>query len=287
MKKSYLVFFILFLGLFFIPIYLKAQTETTIDSYSIALSGSALNSTNGLNITVTISGGTAQLASGATLKASGATQLLSDVNTTTNVISVVWSGAITNGEATISGKLAQGSVSSSPILNISKIEAAGGKDITSEVLAVVTTSGPLPTPTPELTPTPTPQPTPEATPTPAPTPSITIKGPDTVDVSERRGRKFKLSVTGVNFEPKLTRCTASTSERSILRVTPTSFVVRPRSTQAKMFFKGTLTARVRPMFIFGLLNGEEFEEEVDVVVNCRSQATGSKTILITTSETLE
>ena len=118
---------------------LSVFSETSnLDTYTITLTNksgktSLNNPTSGLNIKVVPGGqGVSGLDTGVTFKASGATGLLTDVNTTTNTITVVWSGGISDGKATVTGMLKQGNTAN-PNFTISKIEKDGGTDITGDL----------------------------------------------------------------------------------------------------------------------------------------------------------
>ena len=119
----------------------STSTDTTVDSYTISLAGNTLNTVTGLNITLGFgSSGSAQLDPGITFSASGASQLLSNVDSSANLITVVLNGAITDGMATIKGKFKSDTVIGNPSVTVSKIIAAGGTDVTSSITATVTTS---------------------------------------------------------------------------------------------------------------------------------------------------
>ena len=97
---------------------LGSTTGSTIDTFTINLNGGTLNSATALNITIGIAGGSAQLDNAVTFKGNGASLLLSDVNSSTNVITVVLNGSITDGKATIIGKLKAGSVNGNPTISV-------------------------------------------------------------------------------------------------------------------------------------------------------------------------
>lgn len=111
------------------------------DTITVSVNGQSVNETNAINVTLTFSdSAVASLDSGVTFMANGATQLLTDVNTTTNVLTAVWDGTITDGVATITAMLKAGSKAGSTDISVSKVEAAGGTDVTTNVVATVSPS---------------------------------------------------------------------------------------------------------------------------------------------------
>ena len=266
MKKTILVGAILFL------LSVSNVFAQSAQTFTISLNGSALNTTSALNITINFTEGSAQLDSGATFKANGAAQLLTDVNATTNVITVVWSGSITDGKATVTAKLKPGSISGSPKITVTKVEAAGGKDITSQVTSVVSQNisqpTPEPTPTPEAT-TPTPTPTPKVE---ANKPSIDLTGPEVVELKERGSTIFKLTATGKNFT-STSVCKITSSDNFLLRVRPSKFLLSPLR-KSRMLIGRVSSTATRDIIDFGEA------EEVDVEVSCKNGATDNLTILL-------
>ncbi|GEM_PF-2566734 len=108
------------------------------DTFTVTVTGNAVKQTNALNVTVAFSDSTvATLATGVSFMGTGATQLLTDVNVGTGVLTAVWDGSITDGVATITGMLAAGSMGGRTNLAVTKVEAAGGTDITTNVVAQV------------------------------------------------------------------------------------------------------------------------------------------------------
>ena len=108
------------------------------DTITITVDGTAVNSTNALNLTVAFTDSSVvSLDTGVTFMGTGATQLLTDVNATTGLITAVWDGTITDGKAVITAMLKAGSMAGSTMIGVSKVEAAGGTDITSSVVATV------------------------------------------------------------------------------------------------------------------------------------------------------
>ena len=108
------------------------------DTLTITINGQSVNQTSALNVTVAFSDPTvAQLDTGVTFMGTGAAQLLTDVNATTGVLTAVWSGNITDGVATITGMLKPGTMGGTSMISVTKVEAAGGTDITGSVVATV------------------------------------------------------------------------------------------------------------------------------------------------------
>lgn len=108
------------------------------DTFTVTINGDAVNATNALNVTIGISDSTVVvLDTGVTFMGTGATQLLTDVNTTTNILTVVWDGSITDGAAVITGMLKPGTTAGIATLSVTKVEAAGSNDITGSVIATV------------------------------------------------------------------------------------------------------------------------------------------------------
>lgn len=200
------------------------SNSTLIDTYVINLTGNALNSNSAINITVSFTGGTAELEKGFTFKGNGASLLLSDIDTLKNIITAVLTGSINDGKASITGKIKSGSITGNPKLTVTKIEASGGKDLTSDVIATVTTSNstsPSPTPTPTPSPTPTPTPTPEVQ-----GPSIQLIGPDSVTLKgSRRIGNITLTLQSFNFE-SLTKCRI-VSSNNIVKLRPKTLFLGP------------------------------------------------------------
>ncbi len=265
------VFSLVLNSLFYLRTY--SQDGSLIDTYTIDITGDTLNTITALNITVSIANNATQLQPGVIFMANGASLLLSDVKASTGVVSVVWTGNITDGKLTVSGKLTP--VSTAPEISVSKIEAAGGKDITAEVTSTITTSASTTQSTP--TPTAVPSATPEGTPTPTPVssgPSITISAPDEIDVSNPRQRRAIVRVAASNFARGFTRCTARTSDRTVLRISPRVFPLGQNLRNAR------LVARVHPFVVSSLLDDEIFEETATINISCRNGAQASKEITI-------
>ena len=110
----------------------------TPDTFTIMITGEAVKQTSALNVTVAFGDSSiAKLATGATVSGTGITSILTDANTTTNVLSAVWSGTSTDGVVTITGMLAPGTMGGTTSIGVAKIEAAGGTDITTNVVAII------------------------------------------------------------------------------------------------------------------------------------------------------
>ena len=108
------------------------------DTITVSVNGQSVNETNAINVTLAFSdSAVASLDSGVTFMGTGATQLLTDVNTMTNVLTAVWDGTITDSVATITAMLKAGSKAGSTNISVTKVEAAGGQDVTTNIVATV------------------------------------------------------------------------------------------------------------------------------------------------------
>ena len=108
------------------------------DTFTIMVTGEAVKQTSALNVTVAFGDSSiVQLDTGATVSGSGISSLLTDVNTTTNVLSAVWSGTSTDGTVTLTGKLKPGTMGGTTTIGVAKVEAAGSTDITSSVAVTI------------------------------------------------------------------------------------------------------------------------------------------------------
>jgi hypothetical protein len=108
------------------------------DTFTITINGQALTATNAVNVTLAF--GTPNVVSldtGLTFTGTGATQLLTDVNATTNVLSAVWNGSVTDNKITLTGMLKPGTVAGTTTIAVSMVEAAGGQDITGSIASSV------------------------------------------------------------------------------------------------------------------------------------------------------
>lgn len=260
-------------------VYSQTSSPSVIDTVTINLSGSALGSTSALNITVGVTGGVAKLKTGVTFMANGASQLLTDVNSTTNLITVVWSGSITDGKATITAKLDPASISGSPVISAIKVEAAGGKDITSSVVTSVTTSSStaIATPTPTPTSTPTPSPTPSPTPEDVLVPTVDVSASsNTIKVKSRGINAVKLLIKGVDFD-STARCTITSSDNSILRIRPTKILLSPARP------KKVVIAKVPISTVRSIIRNDS-SELVIVSVTCNNDAEGELDLVVEPGE---
>ncbi len=110
------------------------------DTVTITIDGQALASTNAVNVTLAF--GTTGVASvdtaSPTFMGTGATQLLTSISG--NVVTVVWDGAVTDNKIVLTAMLKAGSVSGSTTVSVSKVEVAGGTDVTDSVAATVSPS---------------------------------------------------------------------------------------------------------------------------------------------------
>lgn len=257
--------------LFFCTLKLYSQSSSSqkpFDSYTITLTGDSLSQTTAVNITVVVEGGVTKVVAPVTFSASGATLVLSDVNSNTGVVTLVWSGNVTGGKIKVTGKI--NAVNEKPILNVTKIEAAGGKDITNEVSSQVevfsSVVDPTPTPTPEVT-----TPTPTATPTPdnKDKPLLSISGTDTISLSSRRTSKAKLIVSATNFQ-STARCESSASDSSLLSVRP------------KKFFLSQARAKRRIIARVPFLQRKNIKTQTSVILNvsCNNGASIDKELTI-------
>ena len=111
------------------------------DTITVTVNGDSVNSTNALNVTLSFSDSTvATLDTGVTFMGTGAAQLLTDVNTQTNVLTAVWDGTITDGAAVLTAMLKPGTMAGTTTIAVTKVEAAGGLDITESVASTVSPS---------------------------------------------------------------------------------------------------------------------------------------------------
>lgn len=192
LSKKQLNFIILGLILLFSFGYFSKSTaetipSTNIDTYTINLSGSELNNVSGLNIKVTIPGKDADIKTGITFKATGASVLLSTVTGPSSeeyTISLVLNGMITDGKATITGKFEDNSIISGAQFLVTQITRDGGADITNLLTTKEVTfsnSKVTPTPLPTATPSTTATPSPGATTNPTPS-SVSAETQSVIDL---------------------------------------------------------------------------------------------------------
>lgn len=167
-------YFVLLIGFLVLSSSLNSKaatiTSSTLDTYTIKLTGNDLNNVSGLNITVKLPRKQADITTGVTFSGMGATTLLSTVTGPTGedyLISLVLNGMITDGKATITGMLVDGSIINGAEFLVTGITRDGGTDLTSLLTVDISFSNS------KATPTPSPSATPVATSTPASTPVVT------------------------------------------------------------------------------------------------------------------
>lgn len=258
-----------------------------LDTYTITLTNkdgkTSLNSpTSGLNIKVAPGGqDVAGLDTGASLKANGIIPILTNVDTTTNIITVVWSGGITEGKAIVTGKLKQGSTIAS-VFTVVKVEKDGGKDITGDLNITVnlssstqassSSSGSTITSTSSSGGTTTSS----SSGSTANAPSISLTGPDQFIVKKLSSNIFKLKVKGTNFT-KAVRCTLDVSDDSLLRVKPKRFILSPARSA------GLLLAKVPFLEVKDLVDNDS-AEVVTIDVSCTNDAADSIDIILAATD---
>lgn len=153
MKKN---IFILFALALFSLTAVEAQ-ESTVESFKITISGEALKSTNALNVTISSD---TDIEDSLQIQSSGLFPVLTSFKNTSlfednnvYVYSAALSDDISSAEVVISGDFAPASILFEPIVSVTKVEAAGGLDITSQVQIDIEKISPAaeeePTPTPE------------------------------------------------------------------------------------------------------------------------------------------
>ena len=266
---------------------LKVFSQTSSpDTYTITLTNkdgkTSLNSpTSALNIKVAPGGqDVAGLNTGVSFKGTGATPLLTNVDTTTNVITVVWSGGITDGKAIVTGKLKQG-VSAASNFSVIKVEKDGGKDITGDLNITVNLSSSTAEETSSSSSggniisgssggTTTSTSSSGAT---VKVPSITLTAPEEVIVKKGRSNIFKIRVKGTNFT-KAAKCEIEVSDDSLLRVKPKRFILRQTRSS------GLLLAKVPNLAVKDLLENNS-ADVATIDVSCTNEAEDSIDIIIT------
>lgn len=109
------------------------------DTLTVTITGGEINTSTALNVTITFGDTSiAKLASAnPTFMGAGATQLLTASDPDSGVLTVVWDGTITDNVVTITAMLEPGTMAGTTSIGVGKVEAAGGKDITSSVVAQV------------------------------------------------------------------------------------------------------------------------------------------------------
>lgn len=107
------------------------------DTVTITINGQALSATNAVNVTLAFgTNGVATVDTASpTFMGTGASQLLTSING--NVVTAVWDGAVTDNQVVLTAMLKAGSVSGSTTVSVSKVEVAGGTDVTDSVAATV------------------------------------------------------------------------------------------------------------------------------------------------------
>lgn len=112
------------------------------DAITITITGQPVTQTDALVATVGF--GTADVAKLATAKpsfmATGASQLLTDVDPATGDVSAAWTGTITDEVVVLTQMIEAGSMAGTTSVSVSKVRAKGGEDITSSVVAAVSPS---------------------------------------------------------------------------------------------------------------------------------------------------
>lgn len=113
------------------------------DTLTIRLFGEEVSSAIALKIQLSFSDpDVAHLASTQPkFEASGARELLTEADSEKNIISVIWDGDITNNEAKITAMLAPGTKSGRTNILVTKVEKAGGVDITDKIVFLVNPQG--------------------------------------------------------------------------------------------------------------------------------------------------
>ncbi len=266
-----------------------SQSAGLLDTYTITLTNkdgktSLGNPTSGLNIKVAPGGqGVSGLDTGVSLKATGAVGLLTNVDSTTNVITVVWSGGISDGKATVTGMLKQGNTVA-PNFTVTKVEKDGGKDITEDLNVVVNLSSSVPPVSSSSSSGSVSSSSSSGGTTTSSSggsissnePSITLSGPEQFIVKKPGLNTFKLKVKGANFTAA-TKCEINVSDDSLLRVRPRKFTLNATRTS------GTLLAKIPPAAVKDLLDNSS-SDIATVDISCSNDASDSIDIIITSGE---
>src|SRR3989338_3702700 len=182
-----IVFSNLFLVIFFFlgnvsPSLAAVISSSNIDTYVLTLKGNELNNVSGLNITVETKYNKSDISPGVTFSSNRATIILSSVTSPSvgqDLITLVLTGKIKDGQATVTGKFVANSIIPGAEFNVLKIERDGGTNITNLLTNTIefkNSKAPLPTPTPEEE-EPTPTPADDATTVP-----LSEEGQEIVDV---------------------------------------------------------------------------------------------------------
>lgn len=273
-KRTNFILFLLVISFIFVnsvKINASAQTSgstSAVDTFTITLTNksgkTSLKDTNALNITISSN---SPIDAGVTFTGSGAALLLSDVNALTNVISVVWTGSVTDGKVTIAGKLKPGGATPVQEGFVVNVEKAGGISIKNDLDIVVQFSNSAsPTPTPTPSPTPSPTPTSSPTPTPAPEPTVTLSGASSVKLRPFGLNAIRLKVKALHFT-KVALCQVESSDSTLLKPQPKKFSLTP-SRKVKTLL-GVVPSKTARRII-----REDIPEEVSVFVTCANKANG-------------
>ena len=265
-----------------------SQSTGPLDTYTITLTNkdgkTSLNSpTSALNIKVAPGGqGVSGLDTGVSLKATGATALLTNVDTTTNVITVVWSGGISDGKAIITGKLKQGNAVA-PNFTVTKVEKDGGVDITNDLnitinLSSSTASGSSSSSSGGTTTSSSSGGTTTSS-SGGSKPSITLSGPEQFIVKRPGINTFKLKAKGTNFT-SAAKCEIDISDDSVLRVKPKRFILTSGRKSV------TLLAKVPSLEVKDLIENDG-SNIVTVDVSCSNDASDSIDIELAASSSEE
>ena len=292
MKSTKIIFamFILAMSTVFTVSLNKSMAETTTPTYTIVLKGSDLASTSALNITYSTSASDFTPGSSITFKGTGASLLLSNVDTSKKIISVVWSGAITDSTVTITGNLT-GNVNSSSAINVTKVEKSGGVNITSSVQTTSSISNPTTTTTSSSSGTTSGDTGTSSGDTGTSSsgstssggtssgstvsePSISITTVDNVLITSKRVSPIKVKIVGSNFT-KASRCSITTSDDTLGKARPNKIVL-DKIRKSRFIF-----VRIPPKTVKDFLeNG--LEDSLVIDVTCNNGATEAAEILITT-----
>ncbi len=260
-----------------------SQSSSGLDTYTITLtskdgSTSLGSPTSALNIKVAPGGqNVAGLDSGVSFKATGAIPILTNVDAVTNVITIVWSGAISDSKAIITGKLKQGSTIA-PNFTVTKVEKDGRKDITGDLNITVNLSSSVHESSSSSSSGGSSSSSSSGSTTTSSSsgsnePSITLSAPEQFVVKKTGGNIFKLKATGAKFTSAV-KCEFEISDDSIVRVKPKKFLLSPvRST--KLFLVKIPTSEVKNL----LTNSSSDIVTIDVL--CTNDASDSIDIIIT------
>lgn len=112
------------------------------DTVTVTITGADVNTATALNVTLAFGDSAVAMLSSdnPTFMGAGATQLLTSSDPDSGVLTVVWDGTITDNVAVITAMLEAGSKAGTTSIGVAKVEAAGGQDITSSVVAEVSPS---------------------------------------------------------------------------------------------------------------------------------------------------